>query len=69
MTIIIIALIETQEGINNCEEILSVPGIDVGWLGHYDLTDSMNIVGDFENKKYWNAVEKFTKACKVNNKP
>ena len=29
----------------------------------------MNIVGDFENKKYWNAVEKFTKACKVNNKP
>ena len=67
--IIVIALIETEEGINNCEEILSVPGIDVGWLGHYDLTDSMNIVGDFENKKYWNAVEKFVKACKINNKP
>jgi len=34
----VIALAETAEGIDNADEILSVAGIDVGWMGHYDLT-------------------------------
>ena len=40
---LIIALIESETGIQNADAILSVPGIDVGWLGHYDLTDSLGI--------------------------
>ena len=38
---LVIALIESERGIRNADAILAVPGIDVGWLGHYDLTDSM----------------------------
>ena len=41
----------------------------MAWLGHYDLTDSLNIVGEFENKKFWNSVEIFLNACNKNNKP
>jgi len=51
-SILVIPLIETELGIRNCEEIIAVPGIDMAWLGHYDLTDSMKIVGEFENKKF-----------------
>ena len=67
--ILLIALIETELGIKNCEEILSVPGIDIGWIGHYDLTDSMGIVGQFENEKFFAALDKFLSACNKFNKP
>jgi 2-keto-3-deoxy-L-rhamnonate aldolase RhmA len=54
---LVIALIESETGIENAEEILSVPGIDVGWLGHYDLTDSMGIPGQFEHPRFKAAVK------------
>ena len=33
--------LETKRAFENLEAILSVPGVDVVWLGHYDLTVSM----------------------------
>ena len=54
---LVVALIESQTGIDNVDAILSVPGIDVGWLGHYDLTDSMGIAGEFEHPRFAAAVE------------
>ncbi|MBV9969074.1 MAG: hypothetical protein JO228_03740, partial [Xanthobacteraceae bacterium] len=44
---LVIALVETARGIANVEEIMAVPGVDVGWLGHFDLTTSMGIPGQF----------------------
>ena len=41
-------MIESEEGINNIDSILSISGIDMVWLGHFDLTDSLGSVGDFE---------------------
>ena len=61
---LVIALIESETGIENAEEILSVPGIDVGWLGHYDLTDSMGIPGQFEHPRFKAAVKSLLSACK-----
>lgn len=67
---LVIALIETATGIANADAILSVPGIDVGWLGHYDLTDSMGITGQFTHPDFHAAVaallaagRKHGKAC------
>jgi 4-hydroxy-2-oxoheptanedioate aldolase len=37
-----IAIIETKEGIDNLEEILSVVGIDIIYLGVYDLSKEYN---------------------------
>ena len=41
----IIAHIEGVEGINNLDEILSVSGIDVIFIGPYDLSQSLGIPG------------------------
>ncbi len=59
---LVIGLIETATGISNVDSILSVPGIDVGWLGHYDLTDSMGITGQFTHPDFHSAVEKLLTA-------
>jgi 2-keto-3-deoxy-L-rhamnonate aldolase RhmA len=47
-----IPLIESARGIAAAEAILSVPGIDLGWLGHYDLSDSLGCVGAFDDPRY-----------------
>ena len=68
-TNIIIAMIESEEGVKNCEEILSVEGIDIGWLGHFDLTDSLRVLGDFKHELFAESIEKVSKAGKITNKP
>jgi len=65
---LVIALIESETGIGNVEEILSVPGIDVGWLGHYDLTDSMGIPANFQHPRFKKAVKSLIKACEKTKK-
>ena len=55
---LVIALVETATGIANVDDILSVAGIDVGWLGHYDLTDSMGMTAEFERPEFAAAVGK-----------
>lgn len=45
----IIAHIEGVEGINNLDEILSVSGIDVIFIGPYDLSQSLGIPGQVNN--------------------
>ena len=49
---LVIALIETAIGIANVDEIMAVRGIDVGWLGHFDLTNTMGITGQFDHPDF-----------------
>lgn len=65
---LVVALIETAKGIENVEAIMATPGIDVGWMGHYDLTNSMGIDGQFDHPRYKAAVRKLVGACKRNGK-
>jgi 2-keto-3-deoxy-L-rhamnonate aldolase RhmA len=60
---LVIALIESERGIGNADAILAVPGIDVGWLGHYDLTDSMGFPGEFDRSEFQDAVRTLLGAC------
>ena len=46
---IIILQIEGQEGIANIDEILSVAGIDVIFVGPYDLSQSLGLTGQVEH--------------------
>jgi 2-keto-3-deoxy-L-rhamnonate aldolase RhmA len=66
---LVIALIETAKGIANAEAIMATPGIDVGWLGHFDLTNSMGIDAEFDHPRYKAAVKKLVAACERNGKP
>ncbi|MBU2531331.1 MAG: hypothetical protein KKB37_01225 [Alphaproteobacteria bacterium] len=59
---LVIAQIETEHGLENVEEIAAVEGIDVLWVGHFDLTNFLGIPGEFENTIYLDALERVVKA-------
>src|SRR4029079_10104615 len=53
----VIALVETAVGIENVDAIAAVDGIDVVWLGHFDLTNFMGIPGQFDHPELHAAVD------------
>lgn len=66
--VLVMCLIETAEGIENVEEIAAVPGVDVLWLGHFDLTNFLGIPAQFDHPKYIKAIERMCKAAKQHGK-
>ena len=50
-------IIEAGEGKNNLEEIFSVEGIDVAYVGPYDLSMSLGIFRQFDHPKFIKALE------------
>jgi len=61
-----IAHIEGVEGVNNLDEILSVPGIDVIFIGPYDLSQSLGIPGEVNNPLVTEKMEEVVLKCKKN---
>lgn len=49
---LIVGMIENQSAVNEIEEILSIEGLDAILIGPYDLSASLGCVGDFENPKF-----------------
>ncbi len=62
------AQIETAAGVENADEIAAVDGVDCLWIGHFDLSASLGIPGEFEHKLFKDAVKTVTKACEKHNK-
>jgi 2-keto-3-deoxy-L-rhamnonate aldolase RhmA len=62
--VLIIPMIETVESLNNIDEILSVPGIDVLLVGPSDFSITLDVTLDYENPKYIKALKKVADACK-----
>ena len=65
----IFPLIETQDGLENVEDIVALDGIDGLWLGHFDLSCSMGIPGQFDHPDFVAALERVAKAGKSCGKP
>ena len=65
---ILIAQIETARGLDNVEKIAAVPGIDVLWIGHFDLTNSLGIPAQFEHPRYREAVRRVLEASRSHDK-
>lgn len=55
---LVIVQVETAAAIDNLEAMLSVPGVDVAWVGHFDLTVSMGIPGQFDHPRFLAAIDK-----------
>lgn len=55
--------IETAEGVENADAIAALDGIDCLWIGHFDLSCSLGIPGEFDNPKFVAAVKTVTKAA------
>jgi 4-hydroxy-2-oxoheptanedioate aldolase len=62
----IIAHIEGVEGINNLDEILSVPGIDVIFIGPYDLSQSLGIPGEVSHPLITEKMKEVVLKCREN---
>lgn len=65
---LLICLVETVPGIENVDKIAAVDGVDVIWIGHYDLTNSMGIPGQFTHPRYLEAVDRVVQACQRHGK-
>ena len=55
----IIPIIESQEAINNLEEILSLKEVKLSMIGPYDLSSSLGAPGDFKSKSFKTALKKY----------
>ena len=66
---LIIAQIETAQGLEHVTEIAAVPGIDVLWIGHFDLSLSLGIPGQFDHPRFVEAVDAVVAAATAYKRP
>ena len=64
----VFVLVETREGVENVEEIAAVDGIDGIWIGHFDLSTSLGIPGQFDHPDLIAAEDRVARACVKNKK-
>lgn len=66
--IMLIAQIETAEGLANVDAIAGTPGVDALWIGQFDLTTSLGIPGKFDHPKFLDATKRVLEACQKHGK-
>jgi 2-keto-3-deoxy-L-rhamnonate aldolase RhmA len=60
--------IETAEGVENADEIAAIDGVDCLWVGHFDLSASLGIPGEFDHPKFKAAIERTAAATRKHDK-
>lgn len=60
--------IETAEGVENADAIAALPGVDALWVGHFDLSSSLGVPGQFESKTFLNAIDRVVGAARAHGK-
>ena len=64
---LVIIQIESQEALDNIDNILGLKNLDAFFVGPYDLTASMGIPGEFHHEKYKKALKKILNSANKNN--
>ncbi len=62
--LLIVPMIETQQAIDNIDEICSVPGIDVFLVGPSDLSIELGVPLDYQSDTYQKGLDKIAEGCK-----
>jgi len=65
---VFVCLIETAEGVENIEAIAAHEGVGCLWVGHFDLSVSLGIPGEFNHPTFLSAMDRIIAAAKKNNK-
>jgi 2-keto-3-deoxy-L-rhamnonate aldolase RhmA len=60
--------IETAAGVENAFEIAALDGVDCLWVGHFDLSAALGIPGEFQHKKFLDAIDRVVGACREHGK-
>jgi 2-dehydro-3-deoxyglucarate aldolase/4-hydroxy-2-oxoheptanedioate aldolase len=66
---LVLVQVETAAGLERVDEIAAVDGVDVLWIGHFDLTASLGIPGEFASHRYHEALDRVLAAGKAHGKP
>lgn len=62
---LLILQVEGVEGVNNLEEILAIPGIDVLFIGPYDLSQSVGKPGEVDAPEVTELMQKIAEQAKA----
>jgi 2-dehydro-3-deoxyglucarate aldolase/4-hydroxy-2-oxoheptanedioate aldolase len=65
---LVIAQIETELGLDQVEKIAAVDGIDVLWVGHFDLSNFMGIPARFNDPRFDAAMRKVAAVARAHGK-
>ena len=65
---LLIVQIETAKGLQNLDEIATVPEIDVLWIGLYDLANSLGLPGQMDHPQIQTAIDRVLAVCRAQNK-
>ena len=65
---LLIAQIETADGLKHVQQIAAVDGIDVLWIGQFDLSISLGIPAQFDHPRFHEAVDQVLSACREHRK-
>lgn len=60
--------IETGLGVENADALAAMDGVDCLWIGHFDLSCSLGIPGQFDHKIFVEAERRVVEACRKHNK-
>jgi 4-hydroxy-2-oxoheptanedioate aldolase len=61
---LLILQIEGTEGVKNIKEIIEIPGIDLIFVGPYDLSQSLGLIGQIWHEKVVNEIKLIIELCK-----
>jgi 2-keto-3-deoxy-L-rhamnonate aldolase RhmA len=64
----IVCQIETAEGVENVDAMAAIDGVDCLWVGHFDLSVSLGVPGEFDHPKFKAAIDKTIAATRKHNK-
>lgn len=67
--LVLCALIETAEGAAQADAIAATPGIDMIWIGHFDLSASLGVPAEFDHPRYRAAIGAIAAAAQRHNRP
>lgn len=65
---LVIAQIETERGLEHVEQIAAVDGIDVLWVGHFDLSNFLGIPGRFDDARFDTAMRRVADVARQHGK-
>jgi 2-dehydro-3-deoxyglucarate aldolase/4-hydroxy-2-oxoheptanedioate aldolase len=62
------AQIETRAGVENAEAIAALDGVDCLWVGHFDLSCSLGVPGQFDHPTFTDAIKWTIEAARKHGK-
>jgi 2-dehydro-3-deoxyglucarate aldolase/4-hydroxy-2-oxoheptanedioate aldolase len=64
----LICQIESREGVADAGDIAAIDGVDVLWVGHFDLSVSLGIPGQFQNPVFLDSLKRVIAAGRKHGK-